>query len=119
MSEHAVIVRFVIDSSAIDSLFELEDALEEAIGSASVGEYDGNDISHSGHVTLYMYGPNADEALTSITCPGLRRSFYRSYCSHLIRMNRTDTDRCRLKKASAPCPGVPEPGRRRHDRGSR
>ena len=69
MSENAVIVRFDYGSTDLDPLFELEEALEDAIEAAKVGEFDGNEIAESGSDGLfYMYGPDAD-ALFAVIRP--------------------------------------------------
>ena len=69
MSDHAVLVH--ITSLPADSgLDEIEDPLIEAIESARVGEFDGNEIGADGAV-LYMYGPDAD-ALFAAVEPSLR-----------------------------------------------
>ena len=69
MAEHAVIVRFDYGSTDLEPLFGLEEQLEEAIESAEVGEYDGNEVAVSGSDGfLYMYGPDAD-ALFAVVNP--------------------------------------------------
>ena len=61
MSDHAVIVRFDYGQTDLSPLHELEDKLIDAIESAAVGEFDGNEIAMDGSDgTLYMYGPSAD-----------------------------------------------------------
>ncbi len=42
-----------------EAFFALEDSLIEAIESAGVGEYDGNEFG-AGEAVAYMYGPDAD-----------------------------------------------------------
>lgn len=67
MSEHAVIVAFEYGDTDLDSLFELEDQLSDAIENAGVGEFDGNEIAANGtDGTLYMYGPDADKLFEAI-----------------------------------------------------
>jgi hypothetical protein len=62
--EHSVIVRFRYGATDLSPLFTLEDALEAAISSSSVGEYDGHEVAMDGSdASLYMYGPNADKLL--------------------------------------------------------
>ena len=59
--EHAVIIHFMYGSTDLQSIFALEEKLEEAINSANAGEYDGNEVAVSGEDGyLYMYGPDAD-----------------------------------------------------------
>jgi len=65
------------------SLNEIEDNLIDAIDSAGVGEFDGNEIGPNGSI-LYMYGPNADE-LMRVVVPVLRRLGLPSGCSMSIR----------------------------------
>jgi hypothetical protein len=61
MSEHAVIVRFDYGQADLKPLHELEDKLTDAIQSAAVGDFDGNEIAVDGSDgRFYMYGPNAD-----------------------------------------------------------
>jgi hypothetical protein len=66
--EHAVIVTFAyLGSTDLAPLFDLEDQLQEAISSARVGEYDGNEVATDGSDgTLYMYGPDADKLFDAI-----------------------------------------------------
>ena len=60
-SEHAVIVHFRYGKSDVRPIFELQDVLEAAIESASVGDLDGNEIATDGSDGyFYMYGPSAD-----------------------------------------------------------
>ena len=61
MSDHAVIVRFDYGQTNLSPLHELEDKLTDAIQSAAVGDFDGNEIAVDGSDgRFYMYGPNAD-----------------------------------------------------------
>jgi hypothetical protein len=61
MSEHAVIVQFDYGQTDLSPLNELEDKLTDAIESAAVGGFDGNEIAMDGSDgRFYMYGPNAD-----------------------------------------------------------
>ena len=70
--EHAILVKFNYGLDTLDALFELEDALTEALERAGVGEYDGNDIATDlSDGTLYMYGPDAD-ALIAVAMPILK-----------------------------------------------
>jgi hypothetical protein len=75
-AEQAVIVKFKYGLDDLDPLFALEEKLEEAIGAANVGEYDGHDIavdlSDGG---LYMYGTDAD-ALLAVILPHLRAATF-------------------------------------------
>ena len=67
MTEQALIVHFDYGLAELDTLFELEARLEEAISEAGVGDYDGNEVSVSGSdVFLYMYGPDADALLAVV-----------------------------------------------------
>jgi len=65
MSDHCVKLLFPFSGSNLDPVFELEDALIEAIESSSAGEFDGNDVGQ-GECTLYMYGLDADALFTAI-----------------------------------------------------
>jgi hypothetical protein len=59
--QQAVDVHYRYVSTDIKPLFALEDRLEEAIKSASVGFFDGDEVATDGHDGyLYMYGQNAD-----------------------------------------------------------
>jgi hypothetical protein len=59
--EHAVIVSFGYASTDFDPVFALGTQLDRAIVSASVGEFDGNELAADGSEgSLYMYGPDAD-----------------------------------------------------------
>jgi len=72
--EHAVIVHFNYAIEGLDSLYKLEDKLEEVILEKKVGEYDGHEIAmdySDGY--LYMYGPNA-EYLFKVVKPILEAS---------------------------------------------
>jgi hypothetical protein len=58
--EQAVIVYFKYGSTDLSKLYELEDELEEKLESASVGEFDGHDVTPDGSsVILYLYGEDA------------------------------------------------------------
>jgi len=48
MGDHAVIVHFDYAADSLDPLYDLEEQLEEAIASAGVGEFDGNEIRDRG-----------------------------------------------------------------------
>ena len=69
--EQAVIVhlRFQEDSFGSpkerDAISDLEDQLEQAIGTASVGEFDGDEFG-GGRCVLYMYGPDADRLFATV-----------------------------------------------------
>ena len=65
--EQAVIVEFQYAHRDLDPLYELEDTLREVINTAQVGELDGHQIAlDSTEVTLFMYGPDADELLRAV-----------------------------------------------------
>jgi hypothetical protein len=75
--EEAVLVEFSISGkmgtkNELQNIFALEDALEKAIKSAGVGEFDGNEIGE-GKCVLFMYGPNAKKLFKAIE-PIVRRS---------------------------------------------
>ena len=63
--EHAVIVHLRLDDDRFgsvekrESIFELQDALKDAIDEAEAGEFDGDEFGQ-GECILFMYGPNAD-----------------------------------------------------------
>ncbi len=63
--EQAVLAYLKLSDSAYGTekertaIVRLEGELENSIGVASAGEYDGNEFG-GGYVTLYMYGPDAD-----------------------------------------------------------
>ncbi|MDQ2696189.1 MAG: hypothetical protein M3Z21_12575, partial [Pseudomonadota bacterium] len=46
--EHAVLVCFEYGSTDLSRLFALEEQLEQVIGAAAVGEFDGNEIAADG-----------------------------------------------------------------------
>jgi hypothetical protein len=76
MPEQAVLVHFNYQSSDLRALFDLEDALRDAIQRAGVGEYDGHDIAADlSDGTLYMYGPDAN-ALFSVARPVLAATLF-------------------------------------------
>lgn len=65
--EQAVIVKFSYGLKSTKELFALEAELENAIESAGVGGFDGNEISadlSDGY--LYMYGPDADVVYAAV-----------------------------------------------------
>jgi hypothetical protein len=67
MSEQAVIVHFRYGQTDLSPLFELEDQLIDAIDSAGVGEFDGNEVAQDGSDgSLYMYGPDADRQFEAV-----------------------------------------------------
>ena len=67
--QHAVTVWFTYGSTDLSRLFALGERLEQAIVSAGVGEFDGNEIATDGSDgSLYMYGPDAD-ALFAVIRP--------------------------------------------------
>lgn len=55
-----------------DAISDLEDQLEQAIDTASVGEFDGEEFG-GGRCVLYMYGPDADR-LFGVVEPILKAS---------------------------------------------
>jgi hypothetical protein len=66
-SEHAVLVLFSYGSTDLSRLFALEERLEQAIATAGVGEFDGNEVASDGSEgTLYMYGPDADALFAAV-----------------------------------------------------
>ena len=65
MADHCVRLRFPFTASDLAPVFELEDALTEAIEAADAGEFDGNDVGQ-GECILYMYGPDADALFHAI-----------------------------------------------------
>lgn len=66
-AEHAVIVYFRYISSDLGPIFALEDQLESAITKASVGVFDGNEMSlDGGDSLLYMYGSNGDHLFDAV-----------------------------------------------------
>ncbi|WP_202353919.1 hypothetical protein [Mesorhizobium sp. 113-3-3] len=76
--EQAVIVYLRLNDGQFGTLREhepvraLEERLEQAVGSASVGEFDG-DLFGEGECVLYMYGPDA-ERLFAVIEPILKSS---------------------------------------------
>ena len=65
--EHGVIIRFDYGTTDLSQLFELEDALEEALQHSDVGEYDGHEIAVDGSDgLLFLYGPSADALFAHI-----------------------------------------------------
>lgn len=62
--EHAVIVHFTLNGgdhgteAQREAVFALEDRLIQAIDTAGVGEFDGNEFG-GGEAVLYAYGPDA------------------------------------------------------------
>jgi hypothetical protein len=50
-----------------DSLRKIQDALRKAVAEAGTGEFDGNEIDvQTNEVTLFLYGPKADQLFASI-----------------------------------------------------
>ena len=65
--DQAVLVYFEYGSTDLSALFSVEEALENVIAEAGVGELDGNEIATDGSDgTLFMYGPDADALFTAI-----------------------------------------------------
>jgi hypothetical protein len=57
--EHAVIV--YLKDISFDEVLAIEVPLEQAIGDAGAGEYDGNEVAVDGsEAILFAYGPDAD-----------------------------------------------------------
>jgi len=69
--EQAVIVYLLLNdcqfgtSQKRESIFSLEERLERALGSASAGEFDGDEFGE-GKCILYMYGPDAERLFVVI-----------------------------------------------------
>ncbi|WP_246811386.1 hypothetical protein [Mesorhizobium sp. AA22] len=76
--EQAVIVYLLLNDGQFGtskeraSIFALEDRLEQVVGNASVGEFDGDEFG-DGKCILYMYGPDA-ERLFFVIEPVLKSS---------------------------------------------
>jgi len=74
--EHALIVHFRYGSKDLGPLFELEEALDDALAGGGAGEYDGNEMAVDGpDGVLFMYGPDADR-LFDVVAPILRREAF-------------------------------------------
>ena len=65
-------VLLYLEGEDFDRMVDLSDKLTEAIESANVGEFDGNEIG-GGETVLFMYGPDA-EALFQAVEPILIRA---------------------------------------------
>lgn len=65
MSDHAVVVYMPLQDGDMDTLFDLEDALMEALDESGAGEFDGNELG-AGEAVLYMYGPDADKLFSAV-----------------------------------------------------
>src|SRR5262249_45723247 len=63
--DHCVLVTFPFEGTDLAPVFDLEEALEDAIMESGTGEFDGNEVG-GGEVVLYMYGPDADALYTAI-----------------------------------------------------
>ncbi|MBZ9996618.1 hypothetical protein [Mesorhizobium sp. BH1-1-4] len=69
--EQAVIVYLLLNDGEFGtpheraSILELENRLEQVVGSASVGEFDGDEFG-GGKCVLYMYGPDAERLFVVI-----------------------------------------------------
>ena len=84
-SEQAVIVHFQYGKTEFQPVFDLGDALDEAIIKAGVGEYDGNEIAVDGSDGyLYMYGPDADR-LFDVVRPVLESAVFMRNATVTIR----------------------------------
>jgi hypothetical protein len=76
--EHALLVYLELSDPDFgteaerESIHALTDELDEAIASAGVGEFDGDEFG-DGTCTLYMYGPDADRLFATVE-PILTRS---------------------------------------------
>ncbi|MBB2745194.1 UNVERIFIED_ORG: hypothetical protein FHR35_005043 [Microbispora rosea subsp. rosea] len=67
--EQALLIKLPGTTSEVDfdSLWKIEDALDKAVTEAGTGEFDGNEIdAHTNEVTLYLYGPKADQLFASV-----------------------------------------------------
>jgi hypothetical protein len=70
-NEHAVLLHIDLGDDEYGSepqretVFALEDELEQAIAAAGAGELDGNEFG-GGEVVLYMYGPDKDRLWAAI-----------------------------------------------------
>ncbi len=74
--EHAVIVYFDYKKENLETLYSLEDELEQVIAKNKVGEYDGHEISIDyNDAILYMYGPNAEVLYKTIKSTLLTKDF--------------------------------------------
>jgi hypothetical protein len=69
--QHAVIVHLRLGGAGFGSpdqrkaLYALEDQLEQALISGTVGEYDGNEVGQ-GEFVLYMYGQDANALFAAV-----------------------------------------------------
>lgn len=67
VEEQAVIIDFFGQFENLDSLYQLEDQIQERLNETDVGEYDGNEVSNDGQGgTLYFYGLDAKKLYTTI-----------------------------------------------------
>jgi len=83
--EHAVIVHFDYGTTDLQPVFDLEDRLESVIDTASVGEFDGNEMAVDGSDGyLYMYGPDGDELFEAVQ-PILENTPFMSGARVLVR----------------------------------
>jgi hypothetical protein len=93
-TEHAVIAKYRLTGGGFGSdseraaVYEAQQKLREAIERAGVGEFDGNEFG-GGTVTLYAYGPDADE-LFSVMSDGLRQLPFRP--AHVVLRYGSATD---------------------------
>ena len=60
LNNQAVIISFNFTGNGIESLYNLEDILEEIIKKNKVGILDGHEIGPNGDCKLFLYGPNAE-----------------------------------------------------------
>jgi hypothetical protein len=75
-TEQAVMVYFQYGIQGLDSLFALEDKLEDVIEQHEAGEYDGHEIATDyTDGVLYMYGPDAD-SLYKVVKPVLEQTSF-------------------------------------------
>jgi hypothetical protein len=66
-AEQAVIVYFNYGIDGLDTLFELEEQLEEVITENELGEFDGNEVATDySDGSIYMYGPSAEKLFEAI-----------------------------------------------------
>lgn len=94
--EHAVIVhfRYFLTKGEVDlqPLYKLEDRLENAISSAGVGDYDGNEVAEDGSDGfLYMYGPDGNKLFETVK-PILKSTKFTKDASVTIRFGPSEDD---------------------------
>jgi hypothetical protein len=64
----SVVVYFRCDSTDLEPLYALENALTRAINDAAAGVYDGHEVAllDGDDAYLFMYGPDADHLFASV-----------------------------------------------------